>query len=191
MAVPGAQLLFAAQHPPQLTESQTHAPLTQWRPTPHWVDPPQVQAPAIEQPSARTGSHATHAAPAMPQVATARGAHVVPEQQPFGHVVGEQPDPLHTPPSQVDAPQLWHAPPAVPQAFAAVPGSHLFPAQQPVGHDAALQTHAPPTHASPTAQAAIAPQRQTPFAQVSARGPHAVQAPPAVPHCAADDRHWS
>ena len=45
---------------------------------------PHVQLPAV-QPSDSPGSHATHVAPSMPQVAFAGIVHVVPWQQPVGH----------------------------------------------------------------------------------------------------------
>lgn len=80
----------------------------------------------------------------------------------------------------------------MPHTVEVLPASHLVPLQQPVGHDAAVHTQAPPTHACPAWQAAPLPHRQTPEAlHPSAVGPQLAHAPPAVPHCAADDRHWS
>lgn len=170
--------------------SQTQTPPTQWRPSPHWLNPPHVHAPAVEQPSARIGSHGEHAPPAVPHVVTERGEHVVPEQQPLPQVAAEQPAP-QTPPSHGDAPQLWHMPPPVPHAIEVVPGWHLPWAQQPDGHVVELHTHVPPTHASPVAHGAPLPHRHAPPAHASAVGPHAPQLPPSAPHCAADERHWS
>ena len=58
--------------------------------------------------------------------------HIAPEQQPFGQVVGLQPEqvpPLHeSPPGQA-----VQGPPPVPQADAELPFSQVLPAQQPVG----------------------------------------------------------
>ena len=96
------------------------------------------------QRSARTGSHETHADPALPQLPTAFGVQVGPEQHPDGQV--EALHPKHTPASQPEAPQLWQGAPPLPHAALVPPVWQTFPAQQPVGHEVGLQTHAPPWH---------------------------------------------
>ena len=60
------QAPLAQQPVGQARASQTQAPSTQLFPAPHAGCPPHMQTPASEQPSAREGSQATHAAPRAP-----------------------------------------------------------------------------------------------------------------------------
>lgn len=60
-------------------------------PAAHAAADPQPHRPFAEQVSARTGSHATHVPPEVPQVAAAGSTHAPLLQQPFGHDVA-----LHT-----------------------------------------------------------------------------------------------
>jgi hypothetical protein len=86
-ASPGKQRL-SAQHPAaQLLPSHTQAPPTQCWPAEQGAPAPQAQAPSAEQPSLSRASQATHAAPAGPQVARARGWQMPPAQHPAGHEV--------------------------------------------------------------------------------------------------------
>jgi hypothetical protein len=57
----------------------------------HTGPPPQLHAPPAEQESARAVSQPTHTAPPLPQVASAGGLQVAPEQQPVGQLVALQP----------------------------------------------------------------------------------------------------
>ncbi len=57
--------------------------------------------------------------------------------------------------------------------------------QQP-SHDVPSHTHRPPTHRWPAAHFACPPQLHCPAVQPSASVPHAVHAPPPVPHVVAD-----
>lgn len=60
----------------------------------------------------------------------------------------------------------------------------MFPLQQPAGHEAALQTHWPPTHASPVGHE-VPVQAQTPVAvHVGVVAGHDAQATPLAPHSA-------
>jgi hypothetical protein len=70
---------------------QTHFPVTQRWPAPHAGAVPHVQVPVAAQPSARVASQPTHTAPPLPQVASAGGLQVAPEQQPPGQLVALQP----------------------------------------------------------------------------------------------------
>lgn len=90
--------------------SHTHAPPAQRWPLPHGGPDPHVHAPAVH-PSARDGSHATHAPPAVPHVARLGALHVVPEQHP---VVQPAAQVSQTPAVQPPPPQVWHEPPPVP-----------------------------------------------------------------------------
>jgi hypothetical protein len=82
----------------------------------------------------------------------------------------------------VVAPQVPHAPPAVPHVVR-VWASQTPLLQQPPGHDAALHVHAPPTHAWPCAHCLPLPHEQEPPAHPSERmASHAWQALPPVPH---------
>lgn len=77
---------------------------------------------------------------------------------------------------------MLQAPPPEPQAEAWLPGWHTLFWQQPEGQLSALQTHCPPTQASPAPQAGPLPQRQAPFAHRSAVSvSQALQVPPCVP----------
>jgi hypothetical protein len=100
--------------------SQMQFPPWQRWPDPHMAPPPQVQAPDAEQLSALVVSQPTQAAPPVPQVSTAGGLQVAPEQQPFGQLVALQP--LQRPAVQVWPPgQGWQAPPPAPHAAGSSP----------------------------------------------------------------------
>jgi hypothetical protein len=76
---------------------------------------PHEQLPDAEQPSALVASQPTQARPPLPQVVSAGGLHVAPEQQPSGQLVALQP--LQAPPVQVwPFGQGWQAPPPVPHS---------------------------------------------------------------------------
>lgn len=66
--------------------SQTHAPATQFCPTPHAGPFPHVHAPP-RQPSAFVAAQAVQSAPPLPQTPSvvAGDVHVAPVQQPSGH----------------------------------------------------------------------------------------------------------
>ena len=82
-------------------------------------------------------------------------------------------------------PHAEHAPPAAPHWVAVVGLTHAPPEQQPEGQLAALQTHAPATHARPAPHAGPAPQRHAPAAQPSAIvEEQAVHAAPPTPQVA-------
>jgi hypothetical protein len=150
------------------------------------VPPPQVHAPAAEQPSAVTRSQPTQAALPVPQVAIAGGLHVAPEQHPPGQVVGLQP--LQRPPSHVSpAGHTSQAPPPTPHDAGLALVWQVPCAQQPVGHEVPSQTQVLPMQRWPTAHAGPPPQRQPPpDEQLSARRSQAVQVEPASPHVASD-----
>jgi hypothetical protein len=95
----GVRQAPAAQQPfGQETPSHTQRPALQCWPAAHIAPPPQTQAPvAAEQPSARTGSQLTHAAPPDPHVVSDAELHVAPVQQPFGQLLASHP---HDPPEQ-------------------------------------------------------------------------------------------
>jgi hypothetical protein len=105
--------------------------------------------------SARVASHATHAAPPVPQVTADDVAHVDPEQQPLGQLVVLQS--LQTPPAQIRPAQSWQAAPPAPHALLAVPVRQVVPEQQPLGHDVRSHTHAPLTQRWPMPQGAPVP----------------------------------
>jgi hypothetical protein len=68
-----------------------------------------------------------------------------------------------------------------------VPGWQTLFAQHPFGQPVELQTHRPPTHASPAPHGALPPHVQVPPVQLSvATGSHVEQNPPATPHVAVD-----
>jgi hypothetical protein len=119
--------------------------------------------PSGEQLSAIEVSHATHAAPPVPQALLEGLVQVLPTQQPVGHDVVSQthfPDEhrcptVHSaPPPQLQTPfthesasvgsQAMHVAPPVPQ-LASVGAWQVPPMQQPVGHARASQTQVPPT----------------------------------------------
>jgi hypothetical protein len=86
------------------------------------------------------------------------------------HWPAVQPSPL--------LPHTVQLPPAVPHAVGDW-DMHIPPEQQPLGHDAALQTHAPPTHSSPWPQAGPLPHVHPPVDEhPSAPGPHGVHPAP-------------
>jgi hypothetical protein len=105
--------VLPTQHPEQdwslhTQEPEEHAwPAPQAELLPHW------QVPFEVQPSARSGSHATQAPPAVPHVLRPAWWHDGPEQHPEAHVVALQPaqTPLTHAPASGHA---SHAPPATP-----------------------------------------------------------------------------
>jgi hypothetical protein len=126
-------------------ELQTHAEFLQTWPAPHAGPVPQLQVPDREQLSAFAGSHAEHAFPPEPQVASDGVSQVAPEQHPLAHVCAQ---PVHALATQLDGDGhgLQEDPP-VPQASFAVPGRHWpLVVQHPLGHEVLLQTQAPPMH---------------------------------------------
>lgn len=179
--VAGASQLAPLQHPVgQLAEVQP----VQTPPTQLWLDgqPEQVEPPV------------PHAALLVP------GRHVVPAQQPPGHDV---PSHTHAPPTQrcpapqlgpaphaqlplpvhalAVAPQVVHAPPAVPHEVT-VWASQTPLRQHPPGHEPASQTHAPAWQTWPGAHSLPPPQVQVPPVHASARVvSHAAHATPAAP----------
>jgi hypothetical protein len=164
---------FPVQHPVgHEVESHTQVPPEQCSPRAHGAPVPHWQVPLAEHVSARTVSHATHVAPAAPQVPSARVLQVVPSQQPSGQDVESQTHwparqrwpVVHTaPPPHVQAPAVHpsaavpshalHAAPAVPHVVADA-WLQVSPEQQPLGHTQPLQT--PPLHCSLAPQAAQA-----------------------------------
>lgn len=129
--------------------------------------------------------------------------HTPPEQHPFGHDEKVQ---MQLPAKQVEpsphsksvphrqspvGPQLSdrsshcvQKPPFTPHV-ASVAGLHVLPWQHPAQPLVGVHTQVPLLHASPAPHAAPEPQRQVPDAEhESAPAPHAVHAPPPVPHCA-------
>ncbi len=62
-----------------------------------------------------------------------------------------------------------------------VPARQVLPSQQPA-QVVPSQTHVPPWQRLLAGHCAPLPQRQVPFAQLSARGPHGLQLLPFVPH---------
>jgi hypothetical protein len=155
-----------------------------------------------EQVSLLVGSHALQAPPPVPQVVVEAGLQTSPAQQPLGHVVASQTQapPTHFEPGLHDGPvphahapavhesatvesHVEHPAPPVPQAVTEL--LQTLPAQHPVGQEAALQTHAPPTHACPAPQAAPVPHLHAPPLQVSeVVGSHFTHALPAAPQAA-------
>lgn len=167
--------------------SHAHSPPRQRWPGAQAAPPPHWQAPPELQPSARSGSHATHAAAPVAHVVVDGGLHVVPEQQPEGQVAAVQP--LQTPPVQVwPAGHCWHAAPATAHADAVVPGRHWSPSQQPA-HDRASHTHAPLSQRCPVPHAGPVPQRHTPSLEhmFAFCGSHVTHATPSSPHA---DSAW-
>lgn len=160
--------------------SHVQAPPAQCWPGAHTAPAPHAQ-PAPAHPSARTGSHAKHAAPPIPQLPTLGTLQLAPEQQPPGQPAAH---PVQTPAAQLPVPQGSHAPPPLPHIASASPARHVVPSQQPA-HEVASQMQAPPAQCCPGAHAAPAPHRQRPAAHPSAVvGSHAAQLPPAGPQLA-------
>lgn len=106
----------------------------------HGAPVPHAQPVAVHA-SVRTGSHATHAAPPVPQLVVLGTLHVSPEQQPLAHVAMQ---PVHAPAAQLPPPQGSHAPPPAPHAVGESPARHVAPSQQPA-HETPSQMHAPET----------------------------------------------
>lgn len=205
-AVPALQMLPAQQPVGQLVESQMQAPAEHTCPAPQGAPAPQAQPPLVQR-SVLAGSHAVHAAPDEPQ-ALALCAPVERQvlllQQPAGHELALQTQlpPEHVWPAAQAAPVPQRQTPEVqvlvepehgPQAAPAVPqvealwlpkGMHWPALQQPLGHEVESQTHAPPRHRCPGAQAAPVPHWQVPAVaeQRSAVGPQLRQVAPPRPH---------
>lgn len=181
---------------------------------------PVGQVPALQPqlcPTHCWAPQSPHAAPPVPHaVALVPGRHTsFASQQPVGqvaavqrqaparhcwftpHAAPEVPQ-LHAPLRQRSAValgQLAHAPPSAPQLVAPIaPGSTQAPAEQhPVGHDCGVQVHVPLTQTSPAPHTLpLAPQRQTPDAQVSVVGGQVVHWLPAAPQRVASVAvtHW-
>lgn len=201
--VPGMHVPSAAQQPlghDRMSHTQP-LPMHRW-PGRQAAPVPQRQAPAVEQLSARSRSHATQVEPMFPQAPRARSSQRLPAQQPLGqepashtHCPAAQrcPPPHAGPapqrqvpsgeqPSALVASQVWQAPPPTPQASSAR-GWQTLPAQQPSGHDTPSHMQAPAMQRCPAAHAGRPPQRQSPvMLQVSAMVvSHDWQAPAPVP----------
>ncbi len=129
---------------------QTHVPPEHICPAAHGAWPPHSQVPESEHVS-DVMPQSTHATPPLPHAPGVGVTHTPAWQQPFGHDVASQ---LQTPPEQTwpaghagplpqpqvppshesaVLPQLWHAPPAVPQADAVGGVVQVEPEQQPYG----------------------------------------------------------
>jgi hypothetical protein len=152
------------------------------------------------QVSALAGSQTLQVPPAVPHVVMDAVLHTSPAQQPLGHVVeshthapeahfepGLQAGPVpheHAPAVHVSATVESHVEqPAPPVPHAVTELLHTLPAQHPVAHEAALHTHAPPTHCWPAAHGAPLPHLHVPPLHVSASmGSHFTHALPAAPH---------
>jgi hypothetical protein len=150
------------------------------------------------------GSQVVQVPPLRPQALSVGGAmQRLFEQHPPGHDVESQtqtlprqrcPPPqgafaphLHWPPVQVSAllaSQATQLAPLVPQLLVPDVLHRCDASQQPVAQEVPSQTHWLPRQRWPLAQAAPAPQPQTPFAaQRSARwASQATQVPPSLPH---------
>jgi hypothetical protein len=90
--------------------------------------------------------------------------------------------PVAEQPSDVVAPQVRHALPAVPQCMLDVAVTQVAPTQQPLGQDWASHTHAPARQRWPAPHTALVPHMQVPPAQLSARAAsHATHRMPPVP----------
>jgi hypothetical protein len=134
-------------------------------------------------------SHAVHAPPPKPQLATAGVLQMLPEQQPVRQdrtshtqlpaahrcpTLQAALAPQAQPPAAVQVSatagsQVTQATPAAPHR-ASERDTQVAPSQQPLGHEVALHTHLPATHLCPAPQAAAAPHTQVPAAeQPSAR----------------------
>jgi hypothetical protein len=138
-----------------------------------------AHAPPLQTSSEGQVLHGPPPVPHMP--CTLPGSQVEPLQHPSLQVVPshtqlppEQCCPLEhaAPPPHVhapvdehpspDPPHGWQVEPWIPQRGPVGGEVHTLPVQHPSGHDAELQTHTPFEHVCPTAQAALAPQLQTP-----------------------------
>jgi hypothetical protein len=161
----GVRQAPAAQQPfGQETPSQTQRPALQCWPTAHIPPLPHAHTPEGEQPSARTESQPTHAAPPDPQVVSDGELHAVPAQQPFGQLLASQ---AQDPPEQ-----RWPAAQA-----GRAPQAHV-----PVAEQLSARRASQPTQIAPPAPQVVkdgglqvAPEQQ-PFAQLVALQP--LQAPP-------------
>lgn len=128
-----------SQHPAQVAGSQVQVPPTQRRPTSQTLPEPQPHCPLGSQLFERVVTQEVQERPAVPHVVAVDERHVVPSQQPLGHVEALQLEVvMHTPPS---AEQLEPAPheaqlrPPTPHAVLEVPLRHTPEEQQPVQFD--------------------------------------------------------
>lgn len=139
-----AQVRAEVQQVAQLVLSQVHVPLTQCCPSAHCTPPgPQAHAPETHR-SARSRSHCTQVAPAVPHDDAEVVVTHTPDWQQPAQFADEHP-PAQVPASQLAPPMhAVHAAPPAPQAMALVPGWHMPLWQQPAGqvvesHAAAMQ----------------------------------------------------
>ncbi len=147
----------ALQQPAHLVGSHTQTPPEHNSPAPHIAPLPHLHAPP-EQLSARAMSHATQAAPLVPQAANVEDVMQLPLlQQPLGQVVLLHAP--HAPLAQGSAPQFWQAAPLTPHVICAEATHWLEPLQQPVQPLVASHTQAfcalqrwPTAHTVPGAQ---------------------------------------
>jgi hypothetical protein len=170
---------------------------------------PQLQAPAEEQLSARSGVQAVHMPPLDPHATSDTGVvQLAPWQQPLGHDVASH--------VQTPAAQCWPGPHAAPTPHLQTPSEtqvsdwivlhltqvaplaphasderalHAVPAQQLLGHDVASHTQSPPTHSWPGAHAALPPHSHLPVTEqaFALDESHAAHALPPMPHVESDD----
>jgi hypothetical protein len=145
-------------------------------PVPHWVARvPAWQTPELsQQPVGQLVASHTHAPP------TQRWPSAHTPELPHAHEpVAEQ--------RSAPASQAAQVVPPAPQAVtvSVESGTQVAPEQQPAGQLAAVQVQVPPTQVWPLAQAAPAPQAQTPAVQVLVRPEHGAQRAPAVPQAEA------
>jgi hypothetical protein len=108
-------------------------PVAHCMPVPQEGLAPQLQRPSTEQLSALPLTHATQAAPLLPQVPRLGARQRVPAQQPLVQVCKQ---PLHAPFWQLSPPgHCSQVSPAPPQALGLSPSVQAPSLQQPIGHD--------------------------------------------------------
>jgi hypothetical protein len=181
----GVSHVAPLQHPlGHDVELHVHMPAEQTCPVEHSTPLPHWQ-PSGPQAFAFVMSHAEHASPCVPHVASDDVSHTAPAQHPLGQFCGVHP--VHTCDVHVCGDgHDEHIEPCVPQYVVVVPGSQTVPLQHPVGHEVELQAQIPPEHTWPLPHAAAPPHVHVPSAlHPSAVAPHAVQAPPWSPQAAA------
>jgi hypothetical protein len=172
----------ATHESPDAHASQAAPPVPHaFRVVPVWHTPEPLQQPVgqvealhaatLQLPAVQLSpdGHAVQVAPPVPHAAFVLPGWQTPvmSQQPVGHVMALQVDPLQAPPTQVSVDgQVAHVAPPVPQNAVVVPASQIpVLSQQPVGQLAALQgggLQVPALHVSPVG--------------------HAVHVAPPVPH---------
>lgn len=173
--------VVASQGGPHAPPSQRQLPPTHVAGAAQGAPLPQAHCPESAQLSATVGLQAVQATPLVPHAAALDGWQKPPEQQPRGH---ESPLHTHAPPWQI-CPKAQGG--LVPQRQSPLVHRsascwshtlHALPSRPQVCRPGALQVAPLQQPASqPAAQSG-----QTPASQ-PAVGVHAVQAPPAVPHC--------